>query len=334
MLVLSTVPYTISSHSLLEAMPAENRGNKVPRHLKSNEFTESTKHDLPHPTTNKSLVRTISGSCRRAFQSVSNRCRNAVHFRNRAPYTSRTPILPAADLECSEHTMSSNVVSTSRPPQLVAAVNNSDRAVTATTRVLTHSPTPAALTPTDPKNTKSSAEVSIQSLAKPPQPNQASYMSISPSTAPHAQRENIFITNALVAVYGGGPGIELGGLRHAVIMYDSGCEYNLISTNYVETLRKPKDATLKRTFAMSITGQPFEDVGEVDIRWRDDNITRFRFLDATCRIVESDFFDVIIGRRTILDEKLFVPNPDIAGPLLTSVPQVPGKKHPHDSMID
>jgi hypothetical protein len=151
-------------------------------------------------------------------------------------------------------------------------------------------------------------------------------MSILPTTPPHTPRENIFIIDAPVAVYRGGPGIKPDERRYAVILYDSGCEHNLISTHYMENLRKPQDVTNKRIFAMSITGQPFEDEGEVGIRWRDDNIAPLKFLNATCRIVESDFFDVIIGRRTILDKKLFVRNPHIAGPLLTSPPSVPGKE--------
>jgi hypothetical protein len=99
-----------------------------------------------------------------------------------------------------------------------------------------------------------------------------------------------------------------------------------MSTHFMETFRKPQSATNKRIFAMSITGQPFEDEGEVDIRWRDDNISQLKFLNATCRIVNSNLFDVIIGRRTILDKELFVRKPDIAGPLLTSPPSVPGKE--------
>jgi hypothetical protein len=149
---------------------------------------------------------------------------------------------------------------------------------------------------------------------RPPQPNEASKVGIPPAAPLHPQ-DTIFIALARVAVYGAEPGIAHDDCRQAVIMYDTGCEKDLVSTAYMEACRLPQDTTPRRTFAMSITGAAYDSVGEVDIRWYDPNFTRYRYLDATCLVVESNFFDIIIGRRTLEKLQLFVRNPaHVAGP--------------------
>jgi hypothetical protein len=139
---------------------------------------------------------------------------------------------------------------------------------------------------------------------RPPQPNAASSAVNLPSI------DRPFKVDAPVAIYEGGSSVAYDDVGQAVIIYDSGCEQDLVSTAYIASAArsKPMETTPRRTLAMSITGAPFDSLGEVDIRWLDPNFTSYRYLETRCLVVESDFFDIIIGRKTIQRLQLYVRN--------------------------
>lgn len=168
---------------------------------------------------------------------------------------------------------------------------------------------------------------------RPPKPNPASRLSISCPEPSANNEQSIFLVDAPIQVYHG-PGAPQGDNRYGVVLYDSGCEYDLISTGYLAERRKPEEDVVKRAFAMSITGEPFDSLGTAGIRWKDDDFSSLRYIDTSCLIVESDFFDVIIGRKTMQKLRLFVRNPDlIAAPLITPMPKVEGMSSPSSRPI-
>jgi hypothetical protein len=193
-------------------------------------------------------------------------------------------------------------------------------------------PTRTVFKPTEPECTPATTSCPAEPAAifnatapRPPQPNEASYTIVPPAPALHRE-ENIFLVDAPVAIYGGGPDIAYDDLRQAVILYDSGIEEDIMSTAYLGARRNPADTMLRRTFAMSITGAAFDYVGEVEIRWKDPNFTSYRYLETRCLVVESDFFDIIIGRKTIQRLQLYIRNPaHVAGPTITPRPLVDSK---------
>jgi hypothetical protein len=161
---------------------------------------------------------------------------------------------------------------------------------------------------------------------RPPQPNEASYTVVLPAAPALPREENIFLVDAPVAIYRGGYGIAYDDIREAVVLYDSGIEEDIMSTAYLGARRNPADTMSRRTFAMSISGAAFDYVDEVEIRWKDPNFTRYRFLETRCLVVESDFFDIIIGRKTIQRLQLYVRNSaPVAGPTITPRPLLDSK---------
>jgi hypothetical protein len=95
---------------------------------------------------------------------------------------------------------------------------------------------------------------------------------------------------------------------------------DLSSILYPPTIFAP-DASLSMP---SITGAPIHREGEVRIRWYDSDYTDTKLMNTTCQIVESKLFDIIIGRATLESLQLFVRNPALIGPVLTSLPTVAG----------
>jgi hypothetical protein len=128
---------------------------------------------------------------------------------------------------------------------------------------------------------------------------------------------------ALVAIYDTS-GVDHADMEHASILYDSGSEFDFISTDYIRSRREPEYARSRQIIATSITGAPIHREGEVRIRWYDSDYTDTKLMNTTCQIVESKLFDIIIGRATLESLQLFVRNPALIGPVLTSLPTVAG----------
>jgi hypothetical protein len=135
--------------------------------------------------------------------------------------------------------------------------------------------------------------------------------------------------NLLVAIYGM-YGIDHKVMEHATFQYDTGCDFDLISTHYIRSRRSFEYANIewgqsRRIFAMSITGAPFYTEGEIRIRWADAKYSVTRLFNTTCQIVESEHFDIIIGRRTLGKMQQHMRSLPIIGPVLTPPPTVAGK---------
>jgi hypothetical protein len=173
------------------------------------------------------------------------------------------------------------------------------------------------------------------SVSRPPRPSKASYRSIPPTAFRHPREESIFVADCKVAIYRDPPNVALDDTRHSIVLYDTGCEQDLVSTDYIKTFRLPESeyATSRRTIAYSITGEPLDSVGTVNIRWLDPGCTRFRYLEATCSVVKSDLFDVIIGRKTLERQKLYMRKPALAGVLFTPPPAVDRMNSPSTHCI-
>lgn len=139
----------------------------------------------------------------------------------------------------------------------------------------------------------------------------------------------MFVARAPIQLYNG-PGDLQDEKRWGIVLYDSGCEYDLISTAYMAKRGNSDEAACKRTFAMSITGEHYEYSGTVRIRWYDPRFKKFRYMESLCRIVQSDFFDVIIGSKTMEKERLYVPNPVLIGP---TIPLPPNVDSSHAEMV-
>jgi hypothetical protein len=84
----------------------------------------------------------------------------------------------------------------------------------------------------------------------------------------------------------------------------------VISTNFLATgFGLHFDDSDPELLACSITGhEQFFSIGRQSIRWWAPNLGNvYRFVPATCRVVKSDHFDLIIGERTIDELGIFKP---------------------------
>ena len=114
-------------------------------------------------------------------------------------------------------------------------------------------------------------------------------------------------------------------LRRTVIaLFDPQCEENLISTtclrNAFPTFEYESSAGV--SIGTSITGlEAYMSIAMISIRWSEYHARRKRrpndilyflplFYSSNCRVIESNKFDLIIGRRTIDDLELFKRNKD------------------------
>jgi hypothetical protein len=179
---------------------------------------------------------------------------------------------------------------------------------TAATASSTHPPSTSTL------NSRNPCATSSPKHPRPPQPDHSSRV-ISPNIASlNKEERSIFVADVRIEVYRL-PSIKEGDLQYGIVMYDSGCEHDLISTAYIAERQKPADARSKTQFAMPITGAPYDSIGEVRIRWQDNKLSTYRYMSTICLIVESCFFDVIIGWRTLRRLDPFVRNLALARPV-------------------
>ena len=110
------------------------------------------------------------------------------------------------------------------------------------------------------------------------------------------------------------------------VIFDTGSLENIISTS---CLREgfhgfAYSRSVGERIGTSLTGcEELLSIATIDIRWRGRNNRaqrpsigpnyRYRVETSTCHVVESDEFDLIIGRPTINRLKLFTRNTDIFG---------------------
>jgi hypothetical protein len=115
--------------------------------------------------------------------------------------------------------------------------------------------------------------------------------------------------------------------RSAIIMYDSGSEFNLISTSFLETFNMSCPPSTGVDFAISVTGgETFKSLGEIEVRWHDPSYRmRHRFQRARCHVVESEHIELLLGKNDIDRLKLFKPNRGLIGTLRAKRPKVQGK---------
>ncbi|KAH7390762.1 hypothetical protein DE146DRAFT_142424 [Phaeosphaeria sp. MPI-PUGE-AT-0046c] len=182
----------------------------------------------------------------------------------------------------------------------------------------------STITPLQPPNAScaiSPSATRTTNAPRPPKPNPTSRVSTSSILDPSNRNKSIFLAEAPIQLYYS-PGHPQPGIKWGTVLYDSGCDYDIISTGHLAECSKPAADVQKRTFAMSITGEPFDYLYKVHIRWKDENFTNLKWLETECLVVEAEFFDIIIGRKTMERLQLYVRNPKLIGPLLTPLPPV------------
>jgi hypothetical protein len=94
----------------------------------------------------------------------------------------------------------------------------------------------------------------------------------------------------------------------AVILLDPGCEnVNLISTGMMRRAGRNYDTASGVHIGSFLDGQECWSLGEVYIRWYTKDY-RMKFEDATCHVVDTVSFDLLIGKADIDRLQLFKPN--------------------------
>lgn len=120
----------------------------------------------------------------------------------------------------------------------------------------------------------------------------------------------------------GHDGRELG--RGAIVHFDPCCKTDVMSTDFLKkrfNLSYPRE--VKETLGCSITGrEAFESVGRQDIRWWAPNLNRYE--DSSCHLIESNMFDLIIGKDTITRLVIFEVRRSIIAAFMTPRPGLNG----------
>jgi hypothetical protein len=104
-------------------------------------------------------------------------------------------------------------------------------------------------------------------------------------------------------------------VKRGVILLDTQSEDDLISTRFARKFLVDLDAANPKPYALTVTGHTVYSVGTMSARWytekkrsrlsfRSRGPILWRFIEAEFRIIDSDQFDVIIGKRTINDHML------------------------------
>ncbi|KAH3942710.1 hypothetical protein HBI25_053270 [Parastagonospora nodorum] len=87
--------------------------------------------------------------------------------------------------------------------------------------------------------------------------------------------------------------------RAAAIRFDPQCDEDIITTAYLrENFGLMFDTTTGEFLADSITGrEEYQSIAIQELRWWTSNLLRFQ--GSTCHVVDSELFDIIIGKKTI-----------------------------------
>ncbi|KAH3964271.1 hypothetical protein HBI56_168010 [Parastagonospora nodorum] len=87
--------------------------------------------------------------------------------------------------------------------------------------------------------------------------------------------------------------------RAAAIRFDPQCDEDIITTAYLrENFGLTFDTTTGEFLADSITGrEEYQSIAIQELRWWTSNLLRFQ--GSTCHVVDSELFDIIIGKKTI-----------------------------------
>ena len=105
-------------------------------------------------------------------------------------------------------------------------------------------------------------------------------------------------------------------VRRGVVLFDSQSGHDLISTNFAETFGENYSGATRSIHAYTVTGDPVMTVGKMKVRWhvevkqsrwpfRSNTKPLFKYYSAELLVIESDMFDVIIGRLTINKHSFF-----------------------------
>jgi hypothetical protein len=113
----------------------------------------------------------------------------------------------------------------------------------------------------------------------------------------------------------------------AIILLDPGCEdVNLISTGMMRRAGRNYDTASGVHIGSFLDGRECWSLGEVCVRWYTEDY-RMLFEDATCHVVDTIRFDLLIGKADIDRLQLFKPNRRPIGrisALFTTRPEVKG----------
>ncbi|EAT87446.1 hypothetical protein SNOG_05055 [Parastagonospora nodorum SN15] len=87
--------------------------------------------------------------------------------------------------------------------------------------------------------------------------------------------------------------------RAAAIRFDPQCDEDIITTAYLrENFGLTFDTTTGKFLAYGITGrEEYQSIAIQELRWWTSNSLRFH--GSKCHVVDSELFDIIIGKKTI-----------------------------------
>jgi hypothetical protein len=103
-------------------------------------------------------------------------------------------------------------------------------------------------------------------------------------------------------------------MKSAVVRFDSGCEYNLMSTRFAKKLGLPFDGSDRPAIGVNLSGgEVCFSLGTADCRWYAPECGRPAFKTSSFHVVDSELFDIIIGSETIESMGLFRPSRSLIG---------------------
>jgi len=126
-----------------------------------------------------------------------------------------------------------------------------------------------------------------------------------------------------------GDGRNISECLPVVIIFDTQCHVDIVSTHLLkDTFGLTINYSAPRCIGKTITGENINSVGEVDLRWwgRDRGWFRPRFEDLRAFVVESNAFELIIGRET-MKRVLINPSNSMIGVFVSNPPS-------HDSKLE
>ncbi|EDU48764.1 hypothetical protein PTRG_05844 [Pyrenophora tritici-repentis Pt-1C-BFP] len=173
-------------------------------------------------------------------------------------------------------------------PETVACGATPDAAQPVTSHHIPSDSTPASIGPSLLKKLWSSV---IQSL-KPLQPVRAKEgdIWIQEGTVAFAKDEN-----------------QSDRTMSAIIQLDSGCEnVNLISADFMRTLGWTQDPSCEaQDVGELLNGETVQSLGTVKVRWFAPEFRMRRYADATCHIMETEKFDLLMGKADLVRLRLY-----------------------------
>jgi hypothetical protein len=113
--------------------------------------------------------------------------------------------------------------------------------------------------------------------------------------------------------------------REAVVLFDTQCPYNLISTGYLKrAFGIDYEGMPAQPLGFSLTGTAYESVGQKVIHWWSPNVALYIYEESECYVVSSELFEVLIGYETIDKLRLFVPRHKLIAAWTTQRPGLKG----------